>query len=86
MAKQERVLEDHSAEVGRSNGASAPKTFTTDKVLWEYMCRLGEVSADRSVLKIIREYDGRKRTNQLRLRIRELTERINGGEDEADMR
>ena len=86
MAKQERVLEDHSAEVGRSNGASAPKTFTTDKVLWEYMCRLGEGSADRSVLNIIREYDDRKRTDQLRICIAELTERINGGEDEAAVR
>ena len=60
MAKQERVLEEHSAEVGRLNGASVPKILTTDGVLWEYMCRLGEGSADRSVLNIIREYDDTK--------------------------
>ena len=86
MAKQEGVVEDHSAEVGRSNGANAPKNRTTDLVLWEYMRRLGEDYADRSILSIIREYDGRKRTNQLRLRITDLTERINGGEDEAEIR
>ena len=86
MAKREGVLEDHSAEVGRSNGAGAPKTRTTDKFVWEYMCRLGVASADKSILNIIREYDGRRRTNQLRLRIAELTERINGDDDEADTR
>ena len=79
-------MEGHSAEVGRSNGAGALKTYTTDEVLWEYIYRLGMVSADRSVLDIIREYDGRRRTNQLRWRIAELTEWINGGEDEGDTR
>ena len=79
-------MEGHSAEVGRSNGAGALKTYTTDEVLWEYIYRLGMVSADRSVLDIIREYDGRRRTNQLRGRITELTERIDGGEDDANTR
>ena len=86
MTKQERVPEEHSAESRRLKRESVLKTLTTDGVLWEYICRLGEGSADRSVLNIIREYDDRKRTDQLRICIAELTERINGGEDEATVR
>ena len=93
IAKQGQVPEEPSAEVGRHNGLNGPlngasvsETLTTGRASWEYMCRIGESSADRSVLNIIREYDDKKRTNQLRNCITELTERINGGEDEAAVR
>ena len=67
MAKRGQVPEEPSAEVGRHSGlngdrkgASVSETLTTDRILWEYMCRLEKSSADRSVLNIIREYDDRK--------------------------
>ena len=65
----------------RGNAFLHSPDLTTDTVLWEYMCRVGNSLAEKAVLKIISEYDHRDRTNQLRSSIEGLEERINGGQE-----
>ena len=63
----------------RENDFQDSSGLTTDTVIWAYICKVGKNLADRALLKIFSDFDGRVRTNELNRSQNNLEELIAEG-------
>ena len=70
---QKRYSGAHGSDLLESSG------LTTDTVIWAYICKVGKNLADRALLKIFSDFDGRVRTNELKRSQNNLEELIAEG-------